>query len=379
MNKLGMFSVVHQDEVTLMTQLTRRHKVVNIRDVANRALGSVGTVSRSLNNRPGVESDLRERVMVAARELGYQLPKRAAPHPHHASYLNPFDLYQAVPEISHVAFCCRPVISPLRGGEQDPYFPLVLRGVEAECRQYGLHLIYRIIEDEGRALEQGRKMLLESHTDALLLINFVDRKLVGGLTAMGLPAVLVDHLFPDLPLDTVSNDNYSGGISAVRHLIKRGHRRIGFVNGLPHITVQQRFEGYRRALEEAGIPFDPAHVLPGDLTLNGGLAAAKTVAERGLDCTAYFCSNDWSAFGFIQGLRAQGLRVPEDVSIVGFDDAETSKLISPALTTIRADPVGVGRTAVRKLIERVKFPNLPTNQTLLYTELIERDSVRSLR
>jgi LacI family transcriptional regulator len=98
-----------------------------------------------------------------------------------------------------------------------------------------------------------------------------------------------------------------------------------------------------------------------------------------LNCTAYFCSNDWSAFGFIQGLRAQGLRVPEDVSIVGFDDAETSRLISPALTTVRADPVGVGRTAVRKLIERVKFPNLPTNQTLLYTELIERDSVRNLR
>jgi DNA-binding LacI/PurR family transcriptional regulator len=222
-------------------------------------------------------------------------------------------------------------------------------------------------------------MLLESHADALLLINFVDRKLVGGLTDMGLPAVLVDHLFPDLPLDTVSHDNYSGGISAVRHLIKKGHRRIGFLNGLPHITVQQRFEGYRRALEEAGIPFDPAHVLPGDLTLDGGLAAAQTVIERGLDCTAYFCSNDWSAFGFIQGLRAQGLRVPEDISIIGFDDNETSKLISPALTTVRADPVGVGRMAVRKLIERVKFPNLSITQTLLYTELIERHSVRNLK
>ncbi len=222
-------------------------------------------------------------------------------------------------------------------------------------------------------------MLLESHADALLLINFIDHRLVAGLTDIGLPAVLVDHLFPDLPLDTVSNDNYSGGISAVRHLIKKGRRRIGFLNGLPHITVQQRFEGYRRSLEEAGIMFDPAYVVPGNLTLDGGIAAAQTVFERELDCTAYFCSNDWSAFGFIQGLHARGLRVPEDVSIIGFDDAETAKLISPTLTTVRVDPVGLGRTAVRKLIERVKNLGLPINQTLLYTQLIERESVRSLK
>jgi LacI family transcriptional regulator len=362
-----------------MTQTTKRHKEVNIRDVANRALVSVGTVSRSLNNRPGVEEDLRERVLKAARELNYQLPRRTEIEALASRQPGGYNPIEGVTEISHIAFCCRPVISPLRSGEEDPYFPSILRGVEAECRQNGLHLIYRIIEDESRALEQGRKMLLESHADALLLINFIDHKLVGGLTDMGLPAVLVDHLFPDLPLDTVSNDNYSGGISAVRHLIKKGHRRIGFLNGLPHITVQQRFEGYRRALEEAGIGFDPAYVVPGNLTLDGGIAAAQTVFERGLDCTAYFCSNDWSAFGFIQGLRGRGLRVPEDVSIIGFDDAETAKLISPPLTTVRADPVGVGRTAVRKLIERVKFPALPISQTLLYTQLIERDSVRSLR
>jgi DNA-binding LacI/PurR family transcriptional regulator len=361
-----------------MSQSTKRHKEVNIRDVANRALVSVGTVSRSLNNRPGVEADLRERVITAAKELGYQLPKRSEPEGYNYRYASSFNSYDAVTEISHVAFCCRPVISPLRGGEQDPYFPLILRGVEAECRQYGLHLIYRIIEDEELALEQGRKMILESHADALLLINFIDRKLVGGLSGMGLPSVLVDHLFPELPLDTVSSDNYSGGISAVRHLIEKGHRRIGFVNGLPHITIQQRFEGYRRALEEAGIPFDPAYVIPGDLTLTGGTVAAQVALAQGLDCTAYFCSNDWSAFGFIQGLRSQGLRVPDDISVVGFDDAETSKLISPALTTVRTDPVGVGRMAVRKLIERVKYPNVPISQTLLYTGLVERESVREL-
>src|SRR4051794_39660485 len=116
-----------------MTQTTKRHKEVNIRDVANRALVSVGTVSRSLNNRPGVEEDLRERVLKAARELNYQLPRRVETGSvtRQPGGYTPTD---SVPEISHIAFCCRPVISPLRSGEEDPYFPSILRGVESECR-----------------------------------------------------------------------------------------------------------------------------------------------------------------------------------------------------------------------------------------------------
>ncbi len=135
-----------------MTQTTKRHNEVNIRDIANRALVSVGTVSRSLNNRPGVEEVLRERVLKAARELNYQLPRRVAPGGS-ARSSGGYPATESVTEISHIAFCCRPVISPLRSGEEDPYFPSVLRGVEVECRRHGLHLIYRIIEDESRALE----------------------------------------------------------------------------------------------------------------------------------------------------------------------------------------------------------------------------------
>src|SRR5690242_4270023 len=105
-----------------MSQTTKRHKEVNIRDVANRALVSVGTVSRSLNNRPGVEADLRERVLKAARELNYQLPRRTEPESQPSRPGNLFYPGEPVTEISHIAFCCRPVISPLRSGEQDPYF-----------------------------------------------------------------------------------------------------------------------------------------------------------------------------------------------------------------------------------------------------------------
>ncbi|HEX2915742.1 MAG TPA: LacI family DNA-binding transcriptional regulator [Chloroflexia bacterium] len=349
---------------------------VTIRDVATRALVSVGTVSRVLNNYPNVEADLRLRVLNAASELGYSLRKRRADQEPQ------FFTYNGQEErriLTHIAFCCRPVISPSVPDSHNPYFSLMLRGVEAECRRHNLHLIYRIIEDDASELDYGRRMLAESHADALLLINFINEELVSGLLDLKLPSVLVDHYFPELALDMVSNENYNGSIRAVRYLIEKGHRKIGFINGLAHYTVQRRLEGYRRALEEAGIPFNWDYVIKGDLTIDGGVNAAHEVARKGVDCTAYFCANDQTAFGFLQGLRAHGLEVPRDISVVGFDDTETARLVTPALTTVRADPEGLGRMAVRKIIERVNYPDLPVTQTLLYTSLVERDSVRSLK
>jgi DNA-binding LacI/PurR family transcriptional regulator len=356
----------------------RQDHRVTVRDIASEALVSIGTVSRVLNNHPNVEPDLRLRVMKAISELGYTLPKRGRTD-HDTSLTKGPDIHQEqLQKIKHVAFCCRAGVSSLTSDASNSYVHRMLRGAEAECGQHNLHLIYRIIDDQENELEQVRRMLLESRADALLLINFSSHDLVTGLHQLGLPTVLVDHLFSDLPIDIISSENYQGAVRAVQFLIQKGHRRIGFINGLPHYTIQSRFEGYRRALEEAGIGFDWRLVVPGDLTLEGGIAAAQYLVQKNLDCTAYFCANDPSAFGFIQGLRGQGLQVPQDISVVGFDDLEGAGLISPTLTTVRANTEEVGRMAIRKLLERVNFPDLPVTQTLLYTSLVERESVRSL-
>lgn len=339
---------------------------------------SIGTVSRVLNNHPNVEPDLRLRVMKVVSELGYTLPKRSKLTAQYTATEESGRLQDVVQKIKHVAFCCRSGISPFASDVANSYFHRMLHGVETECGQHNLHLIYRTIDDHESEVEQALRMLGESRADALLLINFTNFELVKGLYQLGLPTVLVDHFFADLPLDVITSENYQGAEKAVKYLIEKGHRRIGFVNGLPHYTIQSRFEGYRRALEEAGIDFDWQLVVPGNLTLEGGIAAAQHVVQKKLDCTAYFCSNDPSAFGFIQGLRGHGLEVPKDISVVGFDDLEGARLISPSLTTVRANTEEVGRMAVRKLLERVNFPDLPFTQTLLSTSLIERDSVRSL-
>ncbi len=368
-----------------------RRITVTLKEVADLALVSLGTASRVLNNHPKVHPDLRLRVLNAATELGYPLEKGRANYGLNAPEFNsnnisPFakstgdnlgleTVVGQSQDITHVAFCCRPVISALMDESYNPYFSKILHGVEAECRQQNLHLIYRIIIDDPAALETGRQKLKESGAEALLLINFISEELVRGLLELNLPAVLVDHYFPELPLDIISHENYHSACRAVRYIIEKGHRRIGFINGLPHYTIMNRYDGYRRALEEAGIPFTSNYVISGEMSIESGIKAAHQAVEQKLDCTAYFCADDYTAIGFIQGLRSHNLHVPADISVVGFDDEESARLITPALTTVKGNPFGVGRMAVRRLLERVTNPNLPINQTLICTSLVERDSV----
>lgn len=362
---------------------------VTLKEVADRASVSMGTASRVLNNHPNVQPGLRMRVLNAASELGYPVEKSRA------NYYTKVEIENAASntvapelpnlnieqnrEISRIAFCCRPVISPLMDEAYNPYFSSMLHGVERECRQQNLHLIYRIINDDETAIEEGCQKLLEAGVEALLLINFVSEDLVKGLLNLNLPAVLVDHYFPNLPqLDTVTHENYKGAAHAINYLIKRGHRQIGFVSGLSHYTVLRRFEAYRLTLEQHQIPFNPNYVLRGNLKIDGGIDAAHEIVERNLDCTAYFCANDETAIGLIQGLRSHGIKVPQDVSVIGFDDVDSARLITPTLTTVRGNPAGVGRVAVRKLLERARQPDLPITETALATTLIERESVRNI-
>src|SRR5438045_4703008 len=136
-------------------------------------------------------------------------------------------------------------------------------------------------------------------------------------------------------------------------------------------------DGYRRALAEANITFNPNSVISGDLTITGGINAAHDVIRRKVGCTAYFCANDESAIGFIQGLKAGGIRVPDDIAVVGFDDIEEAKTVVPALTTLKSDLDGLGRMGVHRLLERVNYPNLPFTRTILEVQLVERDSAKT--
>lgn len=348
-------------------------KQVTIREVASKALVSVGTVSRVFNNQPNVENDLRLRVLGAATELGYihrgrttkaTAAKEAARKDNDGSN-----------KISHVAFCCRTGIGFTSSVIHNPYFGLILNGVEIECRRHKLHLIFHVVEDAPGEFTNFQESLQRSVADAILLANFTNSALINNIPKLNMPVVLMDHYYPGVPMDVVMNENYGGSYQAVQYLVSKGHRKIGFINGLPHYTIQRRMDGYRKALEDAGLEFDPSLIVPCNLSIEDGRRAADRAIAAGVECSAYLCANDSSAIGFIQRMLELGRRVPDDFSIIGFDNIEMSGLISPPLTTIDTNPVAVGRIAVRTLLDRVKDPSLPFMQHLLPSNLVARGSV----
>lgn len=354
-----------------MTEQIKRQ--VTISDVASKAAVSLATTSRVLNNHPTVEADLRQRVLQAAQELGYV--RRS---PRLETEIPPESPASPERKLTHVAFCCRVGTSPQDSTDGNAYFGLVLQGAEAECRQNNLQLSYWIIEDKVDELARVRDLINESQAGALMLVNFTDHELVRGLIELGKPTVLIDHFFSDLLMDVVINDSYQGALQAMQYLLDKGHRRIGFVSGRNHFTTRRRYEAYRYSLLMAGIEFEPDWVLPGDLSVQGGQLAGEEFLARGLDCSAVFCVNDSSALGFMKAMAQHGRRVPQDVSVIGFDDIPAADYVWPPLTTIHTNAPQLGQMAIHRLVERVANPNLPVTQTLVYSSLVERASVRTL-
>ncbi len=211
---------------------------------------------------------------------------------------------------------------------------------------------------------------------------------VDGLVLIGgdIPAEQLEELCRDLPTVVVARqlpsdhhhciftNNVDGGYCATRHLIENGHREIAIVRGIEHHPdAIDRYEGYKRALAEAGIELEPTLVLPGDFSAESGVSAIDDLSGRGRTFTAVFAANDTTAFGVRLALYRRGLRVPEDVSIVGFDDQAEAAFMAPPLTTVRQPGREMGALASGSLLELID--GKPFESRPLLAELIERESV----
>jgi LacI family transcriptional regulator len=182
----------------------------------------------------------------------------------------------------------------------------------------------------------------------------------------------LDHF--DFPLIDV--DNQFGGYLATRCLIEQGHRQIASITGpLISQSARDRLAGYQKALAEAEIPFDPSMVIEGDYAHRSGYQAMKQILQRKIPFSAVFSHNDRMAIAAISAMRAEGLRRPEDISVVGYDDIPEAEFAAPPLTTIRQPMVEVGATAVRVLLNLIEHPETPPQQVMLGVELIWRESV----
>jgi DNA-binding LacI/PurR family transcriptional regulator len=329
------------------------------REIAARAGVSISTVSRVLNNVAGISAALQQRVLAAAVELGYQthMDRRL-------NRLQNVGLFTSLPAAPSL----------------DPFHADVLNGVEAECGRQGIHLNYATLGQVPASPDTVLDRLRQNPIDGLLLMSVDDPALTRQLLALDLRLVMINVDQRELPLDTFLPDNRYGALLAMRHLIAHGHRRIVHITWPERRTIRRRCEAYRAALEEAGIPYTPELIIEAPINAEHAYEALKRrLASGDLDFTAVFCANDIAAIGAMRALQEAGLRIPEDVSIIGFDDLATTAYLSPPLTTVRVERGELGALAVRRLIDRAATPQLIPIRVEVACRLIERQSVARAR
>jgi LacI family transcriptional regulator len=220
--------------------------------------------------------------------------------------------------------------------------------------------------------------LTNGPTDGLLLIvPLIPAEYLNALQQRNYPYVLVDQADATGKSSVIDSTNWQGAYDAARYLIESGHRRIGFITGLMEIqSAVDRLEGFKSALADHNIPFLEELVVAGDYWHPGGYAATQRLLDLPQIPTAIFASNDLEAIGATEAIRERGLRIPDDISIIGFDDIPQASIVYPKLTTVRQPLDQMGRLAARLLLEQIENPDRPPRRITLATQLIIRDSCR---
>jgi LacI family transcriptional regulator len=325
-----------------------------INDIAKRVGLSKASVSRALNGKQDVDPETRKRVLKVAAQVGY-VPSASAR------------------ALSNGRSNCLGLLVPTLTW---PWILEVLRGVAEEIERSGYSLIlYTTSGGEDSEREFMSQVVPAGAVDGLALViplgmlEYIERLAKGGL-----PVVVVDDRghYPDLP--TVATTNIEGGRSATLHLVERGRRRIAMLNGPRDFGCNRdRLEGYKSALQKAGLQFDPKLVVDSDFKESGGASAMTTLLAADPKLDAVFVANDVMAFGAMRALRNSGRRVPDDVAVVGFDDIPASAMTHPPLSTVRQPLYEMGRTAASMVMAAVRGESI-TNRIELPTSLVIRES-----
>ncbi len=339
-------------------------KKPTLRDIAQHANVALSTVSQALNNKAGVSPEMRLRVLASAAELGYR-PKIAA----------------ELPQITEVKTLG--LLTKRRNGDAliiNPFYSYIIAGAESECGRHNISLMYANIEvDEHNYALAMPSMLTQSRVDGVIVLGaFLEETLADISNRASQNVVLVDAYTPKGDaFDSVLVDNVSGATKAVNYLIARGHRQIGLIGSESgsYPSIAERRQAYLSVLAQHQLePF----IEDGALTGPAAYQATQKLIARAPEITAIFACNDEVAIGVVNALQDSGLCVPEDMSVMGFDDIHLAQELRPTLTTMHVDKVLMGVVAVRQLMDRALNPHRTSLKTLVSTQLIERESVRSI-
>lgn len=334
--------------------------MTTIKEVAQLAGVSITTVSHVVNSTRFVSQDTRQRVMDAMQRLNYRP--------------------------NSMARSLRLGVSQMFGlmlpDNSNPFFAEIARKIENLCYENGYNVILCNSDNNQERESSYIDLLIGKMVDGVIFIasgNQPDH--LNMLVEAGIPIVIVDREVGLQVADVILVDNCQGGYLAARHLIQLGHRRLACISGSSRVTPSaDRVQGYRQALRDYGMDCDESRIISGDLRYEGGIQAMQALLSLPEPPTGVFCCNDLMAIGAMRAVRSAGLRVPEDISLVGFDDIFMASAVTPALTTVAQPIEEIAEKAARLLLERVHSPQpkKPTERVVFQPRLVVRDSCRNL-
>ena len=320
-----------------------------MKQIAQRAGVSLGTVSHVLNGTAHVREPLRERVLEAVRVSGYQPSQLARGLRRDKTNI----LAMVIPDIAN------------------PFFPGVVRGAEDVAFRNGYRLVLSNTDND-HAKELAQLTALRTYLPSGLIVipsSFSEvTELAESYRQSGAAVVCVDRLPRDWQGDTVTIDNVEGACHATRQLLALGHRRLAAITGPLHLTnASERIQGFRQALHEAGIEPRADYLLESTFDREGGYKKAMELLAREDAPTAIFACNDLLALGVLMAARERGLRVPEDLSIVGFDGMDLTEITTPQLASVAQSPYEIGAAAAQLVLDRLATPESPAQHIIVPT------------
>lgn len=336
---------------------------VTLKDIAQEAGTTVMTVSNVINGRYGKVSQATvDKVRAIAEKLDY-VPSATA--------------RSLVARSSRLVG----VLLPDSEGSNvlvSPHNVAVIGVIERMLQEHGYYVLLRSIPSNDPASVTAA--LRSWNLDGAVFIGFLDSQIKAMRATLDTALVVLDSYEKNSELMNVRLNDRKGGYLATRHLIEKGHTRIAFVG--PRITergvVKERYNGYRKALREAGLPVDETLIVATDVAHANGIEAGRLLSEQHPDVTAVFATADLLAAGIMEGVRAAGRDVPADLSVVGFDNLDLATYVSPQLTTVTQDLTAKATRAVELLLLSMQSDGVHTNETVMDVELVERGSVRDL-
>ena len=333
-----------------------------LKDVAQRAGVTTATVSYALSGKRPISEQTKRRVMEAIAELDY------------------------VPNLDARSLSMRDskligvVVPQTEPGDrlmfQNAFYSEILGSIEYYARLKGYHTLISATDANESYLTLAKKRNL----DGIIVIGMYPDEFYQQMKKTQIPIVLIDSYCNDHYYHNIRIDDAYGSYLATRHMVENGHEHIAFFVGQmkENGVMKKRLLGYRQALQEQGLPFREEYVFEGQIDYNSGIELANKLVCSGLPATGVVAAADILAIGAIKGFFEAGKRIPEDYSVIGFDDVEVSQYLTPGLTTVRQQISLKGQKAVELLLKHIADPSLPKQEEILPLQLVVRGSVKKL-